>query len=831
MPPYPAPALALLFFAGALPSHPQRGGSEAPRGASPPVLVDPTVPQEAGVPGQSPPAARDAVVDGTVHEEEEGGASQELRALAGGPAGFAAVWHDRRDGLAGLYLGVFDSEGAPLAPNAPLWSSPGTVRHEEPAVATGPDGSGLVVWRGTLAARPRLLVRRFSSRGELDAGERPLGGPEAADERRPALAALPDGGFALATLRGRHVVLRRLDAEGEERELPEVLNSGGRWATATGPIVAASPAGDVLCGWRTSDGVALELRRASGPPSEVPSERGALLALAPSPRLPGDLAEGGGWLVLLLDDGELRVRRLAATGRPAGEARTLPGGPFAGGDLTIWSRGVAAVTEGARNEGSPATRRGPIELWLFEVGGAPEAGTGLPVLGRSSRGAEGPRIASTGERLLVAWGERERGDRDVMGRVLGGDRWAGDVLRLNDDGPSADQRHPDVDSRCADAAGVAWVDDRGRHPRAYARVIGEDGSFRTEEIALPARVAKRERTRDPYALATPAGAAAGEAPPADGRRRRAPRASRPAIGLADDGRFLVTWNEEEPAGWTLYAQAFDADGTAAGRPLRVDDGQLTDPAWSADVVALRGGRGYLVAWARKDGPTVARRLGTDGALASDRLQLSTGPECARPAAALLDDNRVVVAWDTALADRGREIRGRLLLEDGRPDGPELRFEGTRAVYDFEPSLAPGPRFGFAMAWTSGSEGDRDVVARVFHRDGAPASGLLALSTRVRAQGVASMTRAWDGSWVVAWEDDLSGLRRVHARRLLATGRGLGPTVVLHPARTALREDYADPALACLGQRVLALWTDVARSSGRDVSFRLLGPGFDFFQQR
>ena len=84
----------------------------------------------------------------------------------------------------------------------------------------------------------------------------------------------------------------------------------------------------------------------------------------------------------------------------------------------------------------------------------------------------------------------------------------------------------------------------------------------------------------------------------------------------------------------------------------------------------------------------------------------------------------------------------------------------------------------------------------------------------------------DGSWAVAWEDDLSGHDQSYVRRILPSRRELGPVRCMNELETKSVPDRVLPSIVAWRGGWIAAWGDRRRSLGWDVFVRVAGPGFD-----
>ncbi len=753
-----------------------------------------------------------------VHEDGRGRCDHALVGLTGAPgAGFVAAWRDERDGIDGIYMARLDPAGDRLEPDRPIHGPDPDDLHDEASVALTPEGALGIAWVADVGRGREVRLRVITAERE-DLGELPLG-PALRDEPElgPRITVGADGGFALATRQGLRTLLRRFAPDRSPRGSVVPLGTASRPALGP-PRIAQNARGDVLAGWNTQGGIALELRTGEGERLPIALDPGQFRDVTADPQ--------GGWYVLVQTSLHLLLRHRDAEGHIDRSDAIVGEGLYPYAQIVAWDEGLAILTEVLERDDDRRTRYGPIELHLLPPDGTfdPER-RALAVVAEESRGATEAWIASAGNRLMVAWNEHRGANDDIYFRTIGGEERMGRVRRLNDDVSSSHQRHGAIDGQGGRAV-LAWLDDRSGRDRPFVRLLDESGAFLSDEIAVPASPPGADEARKP-------GPAAGPNPRrarARGRRRSGPRAVRPTVTLGSDGGFLATWKEQDRAGFSLFSQAFGPDGRSRNAASQVDPGLFTPPGWGASSAAIPGARGYLLVWVRERVGVCLVRLTSAGAPAGDVEILSETKDCRNPSIAHLDDRRFIVAWDVARDENVNDMRGRFLREDGRLDGPELRFTRSRTSYDADPTVAPAGR-GFLLAWVARKESDRDVYARLYDRDGAPQGRPLAITPLLGAQDQPCLARLSDGSWAVAWRDDLSGTSHVLVRRIDANGRDLGPVRRLHGLGGGFVDETLDPDIAALGDGLLGLWSDVRRSRGFDVAARILGPGFDFESDR
>ncbi|HYC53463.1 MAG TPA: S8 family serine peptidase, partial [Candidatus Binatia bacterium] len=128
-------------------------------------------------------------------------------------------------------------------------------------------------------------------------------------------------------------------------------------------------------------------------------------------------------------------------------------------------------------------------------------------------------------------------------------------------------------------------------------------------------------------------------------------AAYPAIGMANDGSFVVVWNgyEETQTSYHVYMRLHDAEGTPITEEVMVDQ-EVSEGAYSPTVAMAPNGR-FVVAWQKySDGFSArhirARRYSVEGQPEGDEFEVSVQGEANAPAVAINDAGEVVIAWSS-----------------------------------------------------------------------------------------------------------------------------------------------------------------------------------------
>ncbi len=763
---------------------------------------------QTGTFGQVAPQSADVRMrDTVVHQDDHGGTLQQLVCAASSPAGFALLWRDHREGMMGLYLGRYGHDGVMLAPEGPV-HHPYAGRRLQPGLSLDPLGAGMATWTADVMNEPVLFAHAYDAAGNWLAPDQALTDMPTemhpATERtrgveQPCSAPLDGGGFAVAwSIRGA-VLLAETNPDGTRKGPTQRINPRDQQAEPGVQLVGLGKKG-VLAVWRAAGHLwSLSLRNTHAQPRDLGA--GSLLhACAGQP--------GEAWI--LVQNGEqFQARKVRADGKVDGADLELSTAPVQALDLACVGDSLAVLVQNsaaaAQPAPPPARGRGgrtqtvaagaSYQLRLFDAL-HPGQSRGIDFLSGAARIVGTPLVASDGARLLVAWTDECEGDPDVYAALV--DPAAEQPLlkefRANTDRASADQTSYRLTT--AGARGlVTWLDKRDGKPKGYARRSLAPGGFDGDEFVVP-------------------GQAAGAAP----------IALNPA--LRPDGSCAFVWSDTAGA---LRVACIDAAGKALGEPRAL----VGEAAKDCAVVALPAEQGWLCLWADSEPSVWAQRVTPDGAPAGEKQRLSrpSKAQMNNLSALFLGGRRVAVVWDAQ--DGAWKMRGRFANLDGVAQGDEFELESSPRQQDWDPVLAPADNGGFLCAWTSGApdDGSRDVVARFYDASARASGPLLWISPTGNEQDFPDAVRLPDGSWAVAWEDDISGYDHTYVRRILKGQRELGPIVRINELETKSIQDRVAPRISVLADGLACVFGDRRRSLGWDVLLRVVGPKFDVISKQ
>lgn len=278
------------------------------------------------------------------------------------------------------------------------------------------------------------------------------------------------------------------------------------------------------------------------------------------------------------------------------------------------------------------------------------------------------------------------------------------------------------------------------------------------------------------------------------------------------GNFVVVWagrGAGDDQG--IFAQRFSALGAAQGGPILVNNfvaGRQSQPA-----VAMAPNGSFVVTWTSDEqGLVFAQRFDSQGIALGAKVQASTGALQSNPAPNVAMDagGNFLVVWGGVRGDR-QQVFGQPFRFDGVPFGSAFLVNELTAI---DPQGTPdvaGRGFGeFVITWASNApSGVAEVFARRY-RNFSPLSGVFQVNqTTTGAQNEPAVAMDQAGNFLVTWTStgqDGSG-RGVYGRVYNSAGSVVSGTSDLRINSTTLGDQFEPAAaMAPTGGRMLVVWT-------------------------
>lgn len=299
----------------------------------------------------------------------------------------------------------------------------------------------------------------------------------------------------------------------------------------------------------------------------------------------------------------------------------------------------------------------------------------------------------------------------------------------------------------------------------------------------------------------------------------------PAIAMDSLGNTVLVWEswDTDNSRFGIYAQRFDATGTAVGSETKVNT--TTSNNQSTPDVAMDPSGNYVITWMSQDQDgdgwgIYAQRFSSNGTANGSEFLVNnttTGNQ-KHPRVAIDATGDFVITWtDEALDGSNLGIFAQRFDASGTPQGLESQVNTTTSEYQGHPAIAMSPSGAFTIVWQSLNQdsSNHGVYGQRFDAAGSPQGTEFQIhSDTLDNQQAPAIDMDANGNFVVVWSSygtDGDGFG-VYGQRFDATGAPLGNEFPVNTTTTG-GQDHADIALADNGE-FLVTWS----SYGQDSSY-------------
>jgi len=346
-----------------------------------------------------------------------------------------------------------------------------------------------------------------------------------------------------------------------------------------------------------------------------------------------------------------------------------------------------------------------------------------------------------------------------------------DNFKVNNDIGTENQQRPSMAKDGSNNLIYVWVDERSDKSEVYAQRFSGDGTaignnFKVNDVSVnntaiqPSVAASPDGNfvicwadfRNGYCLEIFAQRYTNDGTPLDSNfkvsNQDACMRLNPAIVCAQNGDFIITWNDANEGGYDItnksflndgglmeeksskgsepdvYAQIYLSDGTAFGENFLVND-DITNTYQDFPAIAIDPSGNFVIAWQdTRNGPKhiYAQRYQSDGTplgenfRAEDILYLSNQLE---PSLTMDAMGNFKIAWKDFRYENF-DIFCRSFSNDGTPVGNSFQVNSdTGASLQFRPRISGQDNGRFIITWTDKRNGTYDVYAQRYWSDGQP----------------------------------------------------------------------------------------------------------------
>jgi hypothetical protein len=308
-----------------------------------------------------------------------------------------------------------------------------------------------------------------------------------------------------------------------------------------------------------------------------------------------------------------------------------------------------------------------------------------------------------------------------------------------------------------------------------------------------------------------------------------------SVAISNDGDFVITWssNGQDGDGWGVYAQRYNADGTANGSEFRVNTTTAGDQMYSS--VAMNAAGDFVITWSSngQDGDgwgVYAQRYSADGTASGSefRVNTTTAGDQTYASVAMNASGEFVIAWSSNGQDGdGWGIYAQRYNADGTASGSEFRVNTTTAGDQVSPSVALDTNGNFIITWSSnGQDGDGwGIYGQQFDATGASIGNEFRLNTSTAGdQQYATVAMDSTGNAVAVWSDSTTSLTAgVNGQRLLLNGAS-GLAAMIPTDGMAAPDDATDTIFANAAAIMNAATTTSSDSNNLTIQSQGHKPG-------
>jgi len=366
-----------------------------------------------------------------------------------------------------------------------------------------------------------------------------------------------------------------------------------------------------------------------------------------------------------------------------------------------------------------------------------------------------------------------------------------DDFKINDDTLDADQQAPDLDVSLLGDFVVAWQDSRDNGPDVFFQRLNASG----EAIGANCLVNNQLSGDQRY----------------------------PSIAFGPSGNFVVAWQDTREGNRNIYAQMFNASGDTAGSNFKVNNDLGTKPQVEPEVDFSAG---IVLVWEdeRSDAGDIFAQLLDSSCVPQDtnfKVNDDTnGFSQMRSDIASNAEGYFVVVWQDK-RQGNYDIYAQRYDPFGTCQGSNFKVndDPTSSLQNF-PKVASDSSGSFVVVWQDQRNGDEDVYAQIFDRQG----GKIGANFRVNDdpgdayQGHPDVAMDQRGDFVVVWVDKRNGDKDIFAQRYDSNLEPGGQNFRVNSDTGSA--DQSEPAVATDGHSIYFAWTD-ARNGNSDIFAKIV----------
>ncbi|HVX14224.1 MAG TPA: DUF4214 domain-containing protein [Pirellulales bacterium] len=268
----------------------------------------------------------------------------------------------------------------------------------------------------------------------------------------------------------------------------------------------------------------------------------------------------------------------------------------------------------------------------------------------------------------------------------------------------------------------------------------------------------------------------------------------PTIGMDSAGDFVIAWDSDQGGStYGIYAQRYNAAGVAEGGEFRVNTYTANNTTFP--TVAVDSAGDFVIAWSAlgEDGSgygIYAQRYNATGTAQGSEFRVNTHTtgDQIYPTVGMDSAGDFVVGWESDGQDgSGYGVYAQRYNAAGTAQGSEFQVNTTTVGDQEQPSLAVDSTGGFLIAWESADGNGLGVYAQDYSPTGVTQGSQFQVNTYIVGdQKQPSVAMDSEGDAVITWESDVqdgSGFG-IYGQQYMAIPTALPDTFVLSQSTTS-----------------------------------------------
>lgn len=286
-----------------------------------------------------------------------------------------------------------------------------------------------------------------------------------------------------------------------------------------------------------------------------------------------------------------------------------------------------------------------------------------------------------------------------------------------------------------------------------------------------------------------------------------------AVAMDADGDFVVSWssNLQDGSDYGVYFQRFDSLGVAQGSETRVNT--LTTGQQDLASIGMADDGSFVISFSNLNvtsGDIYAQRYSSSGTAIGSNFRVNTTTIQAQwySSVDVDSDGDFVIVWESNVQDgSGYGIYGQRYDSSGIAQGSEFRVNSTTAGNQLGAAVDLAADGSFVVAWDSaGQDGSGlGVFAQRYNASGVAQGGEIQVNTYIAGdQDTASIDVTTDGRFAISWQSNAQDgdLEGIFAQEFDAGGNKVGVEVQVN-STTSGNQEFSSIAFA--NSNVVLVW--------------------------